>query len=179
MSPNVPTLRPFQVEDVAQRVRDHYRLHLRAVRSLQLRHVDLIRRQRDVDEDGNQSVLEDRIHRRGKSRRDGQHFIARLQLTCAQLGRGQCAQCNQICARSRVHQARRTHADKLRQPSLELLGKAPSREPPIQRRVHHRADVFRPYHLARNRNHRCPRHKLPRGKLCRMVLRRQLQNLPS
>ena len=92
MSPKVPTLRPFQVEpsasqqssisqrlcflrergdrveveDVAQRVRDHDGSGLFAARGFELAHIDVVGRQRDIDEDRHEAILDDGIDRGGK-----------------------------------------------------------------------------------------------------------------
>jgi hypothetical protein len=87
----------IQIEDVAQSVRDHHSLHLRAVGRFKLRSIDLIRWQRHIDEDGDQTVLKDWIDRRRKAGCNGKHLVARTKLSFAQLGRGKRAERNQIC----------------------------------------------------------------------------------
>ena len=68
-----------QVERVAQRVRDHDGPRPRREGRLELATVEVVGRQVDVDEDGHQPVLDDRVDRGREAGGGGDDLVAGLQ----------------------------------------------------------------------------------------------------
>src|SRR5277367_6276003 len=76
----------IQIKHVPQGMGDDDRPGFFAARSFELIDVDFIGGQRDIHEDGHETVLKDGIYRGGKAGGDGDDLVARLELAFAQFG---------------------------------------------------------------------------------------------
>ena len=96
-----------EVEGVPERVRGDDRPRPRPDRRLELRHVEVVRLQLDVDEDRDEPVEQDRVERRREACGDGDHLVARAESPLAELLRRQRRDGEQVRGRARVAQAAR------------------------------------------------------------------------
>ncbi len=124
-----------------------------AAGSLKLRHVDLVGRQRDIDEYRHQAILDDRIDGRGKTRGDRDDFVAGLRRRSPSLGEVSAVSATRLADEPELTREARADADKPRQFALEILGKAACREPAVQAESTTALDRGVDY-LAGNRNRR-------------------------
>jgi hypothetical protein len=136
------------VEWIAERMRDHDRA--RAVAEGGLQHVEARaeRGNRDVDEDGHESVLKDRIHRGREACRDGDDLIAAPDLPVPECRRRECGERDEVCRGSRVHEGRLPRAEGAREVALEHAGEAAGGEPEVEARIHQMPHVLCVEHLA-------------------------------
>ena len=115
-----------KVERVAERVREHDGTRLGRQRLFQPRDVDVVLRDRHVNEDGHGAVLDDRRDRRREACRDRDDFIARTHGALAEERRSQRHESQQIRRRTRIDGERVARAEKCGQPLLELCSIAPA-----------------------------------------------------
>ena len=131
-----------EIEDVAEGVGDHDGLDPGTVGLLKERGVDLEAGDSDVEEDGHEAVLEDRVDRSREARGDGDDLIAGLELAVAKLGRAQRGERDQVRGGAGVDQRGRPDADKAGKFALKLLRPAAGGEPGVEARLDDRADIF-------------------------------------
>lgn len=86
-----------QVVRIAQGVGQHDGFCLAADSGFDLAGINVVGAQFDIDEYRHSAKLQDRVDGGGETCGDANDFIARLDRTVAQLGRGQCVECDQIC----------------------------------------------------------------------------------
>ena len=121
-----------KVERVAERVCEHDGTRLGRQRLFQPRDVDVVLRDRHINEDGHGAVLDDRRDRRREARRDRDDFIARTHDALAEERRSQRHEGEQIRRRTRVDGERVARAEKCGQSLFELCGVASRRQPEFQ-----------------------------------------------
>lgn len=90
----------LQVIGIAQRMREHDRLGLGADRGLDLRRIDVIGAEFDIDEYRNRTELQNRIDGGREARRDTDYFVPRTNRALAQLRRGQCREGQKVRRRT-------------------------------------------------------------------------------
>lgn len=113
----------------------------------------------DVDEDRHQTVLQDRVDRRGKAGRHGDDLVAGHQPEVLQLVRGQRAERQEVGRGTRVGQMRLAQPEIPGQRPLEPAGTGTGRDPQIQGRLDEGDPVLLVEHRARRRDRRHPGHK--------------------
>ena len=121
-----------KVERVAERVREHDGTRLGRQRLFKPRDVDVVLRDRHVDEDGHGAVLDDRRDGRREARRDRNDLITRTHGALAEERRSQRHESQQVRRRTRIDGKRVARAEECGQPLLELCSIAPRRQPKFQ-----------------------------------------------
>ena len=116
-------------------MRDHDRFRLFRVCLLQLRHIDIVLRDRHIDKYRYGAILKNRRHRRRESAGDRDHFVSLPDLSLSELRCGQRHESDQVRGGSAVDQVRKPYTDPFREFLLKLIRKPPRRQPEIQHRV--------------------------------------------
>src|SRR4051794_7147406 len=93
-----------EVEGIAKRVCDYDGPCALRPGPFQLADVDVVGGNLNVHENGNKAILDYGIDGGGKTRRDGNHFIAWLELAIAEFGRCERRDCKQVRRRTRIDQ---------------------------------------------------------------------------
>jgi hypothetical protein len=94
----------------------------------------IVRAEFDVDDDGTQAVLDDRVDRRREAGGDSEYLVTGLQCATAELEAGQTAQGDQIRARTAVDEQGAAGTDVLGEGILEQRVEAASGQPAVERR---------------------------------------------
>lgn len=132
----------LEVERIAERMRDHDSLRLVRERSLKLRHIDVVLRDRHIDKDRHCSVVDNRRDRRRETGCHRDDLIPTTDAAFAEQRRSQRHEGQQIGRRTRVDDRDILHAEVLSQVRFELLDVAARSQPEFQRTVHEIAHLF-------------------------------------
>ncbi len=125
----------IEVERIAQRVGHHHRPRAIAHRRLQPLNVDVVLGQGDVDEDGHEPVLQDRVDGGWEAGRDRDHLVARAQPPIAQARGRQRRERQQVGRRAGVDEQRMPVAGDAAELALEGCRLGPGGEPEVEARA--------------------------------------------
>ena len=165
-----------EVERVAERVGDHDGAGADAAGRLQPGAVDVVPGQRDVDEDRDEAVLDDRVHRRREARGDRDDLVAGAETAVAQPGRGEGCQGEQVRGRAGVHEQGVAMPGGLAQAALERLRLGARGEPEIEAGAHELDHLLLAEHAAAARDARGGRVERGRAVAVAGVLGHQVED---
>ena len=119
---------------------------------LELCNIDVVLRDRHVNEDRNSAVLDRRGNGRRETCRNSDDLVSALYAAVAEQRGGQGHECYQVCGRARVYKSTVAHMEVLRKLLLELIRVASGCEPELQGTVHKVYHLFAVVHAGRIRD---------------------------
>jgi hypothetical protein len=117
----------------------------------------------DVDDNGGQAVLNDRVDRRWEAGGNGQDLVAAFEGALAQFVAGQTAERDEVGARAAIDEQCAASADVLGKSAFKQRMEASGGQPTVQACIDQRCEVFCVEDLAGDRNDGFPRGELVGG----------------
>jgi len=106
----------------------------------------------DVDHDGGEAVLNNRVDGRGKARGNGQYLISALEGPLAKLVAGETAERDEVGARSAVYEDGAAGTDVPGESAFKQRMEPPGGQPAVEGCINERCEVLWVEYLARNWN---------------------------
>ena len=120
-----------QVKGISQGMRNHHRLRFLGKRVFQTAYIDIVLRNRDIEENGNHPILEHGGHRSRKTAGHRDNLISSFNLSFSELSCRKRHKRKEIRRRSGIHQIGVLYANPLRKLLLKFVCKTSRCEPKI------------------------------------------------